>query len=202
MGKRIERIDAYIEKSADFAQPILTRLRDLVHEACPSIEETWKWSFPNFDRRGIVCSMAAFKEHCGFGFWKASLLRDEHKLLTLSGEAMGQLGKIKSLDDLPHGEILIGYIRQAVELNEKGVKAPRAKTDGKKELPIPEYLSAALERSEAASRTFENFSYSNKKEYVEWLTEAKTEATRNKRLAEAIEWMNEGKTRNWKYARK
>jgi uncharacterized protein YdeI (YjbR/CyaY-like superfamily) len=202
MKKRNEKIDAYIANAAEFAQPILTHLRELVHKACPEIEESWKWSFPNFDYKGIVCSMAAFKQHCSFGFWKASLMSDPHKLLTQSREAMGQMGQLKSLADLPPDDVLIAYIKEAVELNEKGVKIPKPKANGNKDLQIPDYLVSALETNEAASETFENFSYSNKKEYVEWLTEAKTEETRSKRLAAALEWMREGKARNWKYERK
>ena len=203
MNNTNERVDAYIAKSADFAKPILTHLRALVHEACPEIVETWKWSFPNFEYKGIVCNMAAFKQHCTFGFWKASLMKDADKLLSAGSEAMGQLGKIKSLADLPPDEVLLAYIREAVELNEKGVKLPlRAVAGAKKELEVPEYLAAALEGSSKAAETFENFSYSNKKEYVEWIREAKTVETRAKRLASAIEWMNEGKPRHWKYAKK
>ncbi|MGC2236657.1 MAG: YdeI/OmpD-associated family protein [Pyrinomonadaceae bacterium] len=203
MGKRDERVDAYIAKSADFAKPILTHLRELVHLASPEIEESWKWSFPNFDYKGIVCSMAAFKQHCSFGFWKASLMSDPEKILTNSREAMGQMGQIKNLADLPPDDVLIAYIKEAVELNEKGVKIPsKAKTTEKKPLEIPDYFTTALEGNEKASETFENFSYSNKKDYIEWLTEAKTEETRNKRLAVAIEQMAEGKSRHWKYARK
>lgn len=203
MGKRDERIDAYIAKSADFAKPILTHLRALVHEACPEIEESWKWSFPNFDYKGIVCSMASFKQHCSFGFWKASLMSDPNKILTQSREAMGQMGQLKSLADLPPDAVLIAYIKEAVELNEKGVKIPaRAKTGDKKELNVPDYFTTALEANEKATETFENFSYSNKKEYVEWIKEAKTEETKNKRLAAAVEQMAEGKSKNWKYERK
>src|SRR5215213_2106905 len=127
-----ERIDAYIAKSADFAKPILTHLRALVHAACPDIEETWKWSFPHFDYKGTVCSMAAFKRHCSFGFWKASLMKDSHRLLTAGSEAMGQLGQIKSLADLPPDALLIAYVREAVELNEKGVKAAKPRATEKK----------------------------------------------------------------------
>ncbi|MET0752573.1 MAG: YdeI/OmpD-associated family protein [Pyrinomonadaceae bacterium] len=203
MGKRDERVDAYIAKSADFAKPILEHLREIVHRASPEIEESWKWSFPNFDYKGIVCSMAAFKQHCSFGFWKASLMSDPEKLLTNSREAMGQMGQIRSLADLPPDDVLIAYIKEAVELNEKGVKLPsKAKTAEKKPLEIPDYFVSALEGNEKASGTFENFSYSNKKDYVEWITEAKTEETRNKRLATAVEQMAEGKTRHWKYAKK
>ena len=203
MKNKDERIDAYLENAADFAKPILTHLRALVHEACPEIVETWKWSFPHFDHKGIVCQMAAFKHHCTFGFWKASLMKDADRILTAGSEAMGQLGQIKSLADLPPDAVLIAYIKEAVELNEKGVRLPpRAATGAKKELEIPEYLVAALEGDSKAAETFENFSYSNKKEYVEWLTEAKTVETRAKRLATAVAWLSEGKTRNWKYAKK
>ena len=203
MSKRDERIDAYIAKSADFAKPILTHLRALIHEACPDVEEKWKWSFPHFDHKGPLCHMAAFKKHCTFGFWKASLMTDPHKLLTAGSEAMGQMGQLKSLADLPPAEVLTSYIKEAVELNEKGVKLPpRANPGEKKVLEIPEYFVAALEENSKASETFENFSYSNKKEYVEWLVEAKTEETRRKRLETALEWLNDGKSRHWKYAKK
>ena len=203
MTTKDERIDAYIANAAEFARPILTHLRSVVHAACPDVQETWKWSFPNFDYKGIVCSMAAFKAHCTFGFWKASLMRDEHKLLERSGDAMGHFGRITSLADLPDDAILIAYIEEAVELNEKGVKLPpRPRSAERKELEIPEYLIAALEANVKASETFENFSYSHKKEYVEWITEAKAEETRNKRLAAALEQMAEGKSRHWKYNRK
>lgn len=205
MGKRDERIDAYIEKSADFAKPILRHLRELVHRGCPQVKETMKWSFPHFDYRGgILCSMASFKRHCAFGFRKASLLSDSDKLLAQSREAMGQMGQIKSLDDLPPDDVLIGYIKEAARLNEENVKLPsgRAQTSGKKEIVVPDYVSEALRQNRKAHETFENFSYSNKKEYVQWITEAKTAETRDKRLATAIQWLNEGKSRNWKYERK
>lgn len=201
--KKDERIDAYIEKSADFAKPILTHLRQLVHEASPEIEETMKWSMPFFDYKGTVCNMAAFKQHCSFGFWKASLMNDSHKIMTENSEGMGQFGQLKSLADLPSDKVLITYIKEAVRLNEEGVKVPsKPKTTEKKELVIPEYFVSALEENSAASEHFENFSPSKKKDYVEWLNEAKTEDTRNKRLSTAIEWIAEGKARNWKYERK
>src|SRR5215213_244776 len=138
------RVDAYIEKSADFAKPILNHIRKLVHKAFPDITETMKWSFPHFDYKGTVCSMAAFKQHCSFGFWKASLMTDSHKLLTAGSEAMGQMGQIKSLADLPPDEVLISYVREAVELNEKRVKVPKPRVTGKKELEVPECFIAVL----------------------------------------------------------
>jgi uncharacterized protein YdeI (YjbR/CyaY-like superfamily) len=200
MGKKIEKIDGYIENSADFAKPILNHLRELIHTACPDVEEKWKWSFPNFDYKGPFCNMAGFKQHCSFGFWKASLMRDEHKILNAGNEAMGQMGRLKSLEDLPPDDVMIAYIKEAKELNDKGIKRPsKPKSTEKKELVIPEYLTTALEENAQAQETFESFSYSHKKEYVEWITEAKTEETRNKRLEKTIEQMSAGKSRHWKY---
>jgi uncharacterized protein YdeI (YjbR/CyaY-like superfamily) len=198
MGTRSDRVDSYIAKSAEFARPILEHLREVVHSACPEVEEAFKWSLPCYMYKGMLCSMAAFKEHCSFGFWKSSLVlgNDAPKV----EPSMGSFGKITRLSDLPGDEVLTGYIHEAMRLNEAGIKAPnRPKPKVPKELVIPEVLTAALAGNEAARATFEKFSTSHKREYAEWLTEAKTEATRSKRLATAIEWMAEGKPRNWKY---
>ena len=191
------RIDAYIERSADFAQPLLKHIRKLVHKAAPEIVETMKWSFPHFDYKGTVCSMAAFKEHCAFGFWKQSLLEDG--AFPAEKTAMGSFGRITSRKDLPDDKTMVKLIRDAVSLNEKGIKVKRQTTPGKKDLVIPPYLLEALAKNDTAAATFESFPYSCKKEYVEWITEAKTDATRDKRLATTIEWLAEGKRRNWKY---
>lgn len=191
------RIDAYIEKSAEFAKPILEHLRKLVHKACPDVEETWKWSFPHFDYKGVLCSMAAFKQHATFGFWKQSLM--EQDAFPAEKTAMGSFGRITSLKDLPSDKVMIGLIHQAMELNEKGVKVEKKKPAARKELIVPDDLKKALSKNKKAQAQFDKFSYSHKKEYVEWITEAKTEPTRNKRLATTIEWLAEGKSRNWKY---
>lgn len=191
------RIDAYIEKSADFAQPILSHLRELIHKACPDVDETLKWSMPAFEYKGILCGLAAFKAHCTFMFWKQSLL--ESDAFPETKTAMGSFGRITSLKDLPKDKVLIGLIHQAMELNEKGIKAPKAKPAVKKELMVPDDLAAALKKNKKAATHFDKFSYSHRKEYVEWLNEAKTEPTRNKRLATTLEWLAEGKSRNWKY---
>jgi uncharacterized protein YdeI (YjbR/CyaY-like superfamily) len=200
MGTKDPRVDAYIEKSADFAKPILLHLRELVHTACPEVEETMKWSFPHFDYKGVLCSMASFKAHCAFGFWKGELL-SETMGDNQSREAMGHLGRISGLSDLPKDRQMIKYIKEAVKLNDAGVKAPnRSKPKSeKKELVVPDYFMAALKKNKKALATFNGFTYSSRKEYVEWVTEAKTEATREKRLAQAVEWMAEGKVRHWKY---
>lgn len=202
MEKYDKRLDAYIEQAADFAQPILKHLRSLVHQASPEIMETMKWSFPHFDYKGTVCSFAAFKQHCAFGFWKSSLLSDPENLLQENKqEAMGQLGRITTLADLPQDEVLITYIQQAVALNEQGIKVEKKKPAPKAELLVPDFVREALETQPAAAAYFEKLSPSHKREYLEWITSAKTEETRNKRMTTTLEWLTEGRSRNWKYER-
>jgi hypothetical protein len=190
------RVDAYIEKSAEFAKPILVHIRKLVHKACPEAVETMKWSMPHFDHKGMLCGMASFKQHCTLGFWKQSLL--ENDAFPAQKTAMGSFGRITSISDLPPDDVIVGLVRQAAELNEKGVKVEK-KPSVKKDLVVPDYFNAALKKNKTARETFENFPYSCKKEYVEWIAEAKTDATREKRLATTLEWLSEGKRRNWKY---
>ena len=193
-------VDAYIEKSADFAKPILNHIRVQVHSACPDVEETMKWGFPHFMYKGILCSMAAFKQHCAVGFWKGALVfqsipgvkKSEHR-------AMGHLGRITTIADLPERKIFIRCVIEAVRLNETGVKVPAKPKPAKKELVVPADLTASLKANKKALATFKNFSYSHRKEYVQWITAAKTEETRQKRLRTAIEWMEKGKSRHWKY---
>ena len=192
------RVDAYIDKAKDFAKPILNHIRSLVHEACPEVVETMKWSFPHFDYKGMMCSMASFKEHCAFGFWKQSLMED--KAFPAEKTAMGSFGRLTSVKDLPDDKTMKKLIADAVKLNDAGVKVKRAfVAKGNKELVVPEILVAALDANAAAAEKFNSFPYSCKKEYVEWINEAKTDATRDKRLATTIEWLTEGKRRNWKY---
>jgi uncharacterized protein YdeI (YjbR/CyaY-like superfamily) len=205
MPSKDPRIDAYIKKAAPFAQPIMVHLRELVHKACPEATETVKWGFPHFEYKGILCSMAAFKQHCSFGFWKGSLMKDDKKLLNSVGVTdMSHFDKVTSLKDLPSDKILTAYIKEAVRLNEEGVKLPpkpKLKEAEKKPLETPPQLQAALKRNKAAQIVFEGFSPSHKREYVEWITEAKTEATRDKRIATAVKWLREGKSRHWKYVK-
>jgi uncharacterized protein YdeI (YjbR/CyaY-like superfamily) len=157
---------------------------------------------PHFDYKGIMCGMAAHKQHCSFGFWRGSELALESG--RSASEGMGHFGRITSLSDLPDEETLIGYVRKAVALKDSGAKQP-TRAEPKKEraeLEVPEYFAAALRKNRKAQQTFENFSYSRRKEYLEWVTGAKREETREQRLATAMEWMAEGKPRNWKYERK
>ncbi len=199
-----KRIDAYIMNAERFAQPVLNHLRELVHIACPGVQETIKWSFPHFEYNGsILCSMASFKKHCAFGFWKASLMKDPHKLFAVHERtAMGQLGRIESIEDLPADKILISYIKQAARLNKEGVKLPSRARLASTVSEAPDYMIKALKKNKKAWSNFEAFSPGQKKEYIEWVTGAKTEPTRNKRLSDMLEWVAEGKIRNWKYLRK
>lgn len=191
------RIDDYIERSADFAKPILNHIRKLVHEAIPDVEEKIKWSMPFFDYKGPLCNMASFKQHCAFGFWKQSLL--EQDAFPTEKTAMGSFGRVTSVKDLPGDKLMIKLIRQAAKLNEDGVKIPKKPAKEKKELVVPDTLTAALKKNAKARKTFEEFPYSKRKDYIEWLDEAKTDATREKRLATTIQQLEEGKSRNWKY---
>lgn len=196
------RIDVYIEKAAPFARPILQHLREIIHQACPGAVETMKWSFPHFDYKGsILCSMAAFKHHCAFGFFKASQMYDLHGILTtVDRTSMGHLGKITSLEDLPADDVLKEYIADAMKLNDEGVKAaPRVKPKRSTEVDVPADLQAALNKNKTALQVFEAFAPSHRREYVNWIEEAKREATREKRIATTIEQLVEGKQKDWKY---
>ncbi|NML38907.1 hypothetical protein HHL17_17000 [Chitinophaga sp. G-6-1-13] len=204
MSQQDARIDAYILKSAGFAQPILEHMRALVHKACPEVEETIKWGMPYFTCEGqLFCCFAAFKAHCSFIFWKGALMDDPDNIFQQRGEnGMGQLGKIASLKDLPSDKIFIKYLKAAAKLSTRDLPpATKKATPVKKELEVPDWLLSAIKKNKKAWATFEAFSYSNKKEYVEWITSAKTDATRDSRLADALAWMAEGKIRNWKYVK-
>jgi uncharacterized protein YdeI (YjbR/CyaY-like superfamily) len=202
MVKTNPAVDAYIAKAAPFARPILEKIRALFHRACPDLEETMKWSFPHFEYRGVVGSMAAFKQHLAFGFWKASLMKDPHGLLRKVGDTSMSLAHVTDISELPTDAVLLEYIREAVALNEQGVKLKKPKKAKKPEIEVPDYFLAALKKNKKALAAFEAFSPSCRREYVEWIVEAKQESTRQKRLKQAIEWIAEGKARNWKYERK
>lgn len=204
MATKDPRIDSYIAKAAPFAQPILNHIRKLVHSTCPEVEETIKWGFPHFDYKGeMMCSMASFKAHAVFGFWKASLMNDPALMDNAKNESsMGHSGKLTSLKDLPTDKKMIGYIKEAMKLTDNGIKLPPKKKVVKKDLVIPDFFEIALKKNKKANAIFQDFAYSHKKEYLEWITEAKTEVTREKRIAQALEMMSEGKSRNWKYQKK
>ena len=198
MATRDPRIDAYIAKSADFARPILEHLRATVHAACPEVEETLKWSSPHFMYRArLLCGMSAFKQHVAFGFWLGKLVASTGK----DHEAMGQFGCITRIADLPSKKSLTSLVRKAMALNDAGVSSPSRARGAEPRPPaeVPADLAAALVKNRKARATFDAFSNSNRREYIEWITEAKRAPTRAQRLAQAIEWLAEGKPRNWKY---
>lgn len=211
MGTRDPRIDAYIDRAAPFAKPILTHIRDVVHSACPEAEEAVKWSMPFFVYKGSpLCNMAAFKAHASFGFWLgAQVMGDD-----AAEDAMGQFGRLTSVKDFPSKPVLTKHIRKAMALTDAGVKlaragavsgsAPSTKTAPKQAarsvaLAVPTELAQALQRHPEAKATFDAFPPSQRREYAEWIAEAKRAETRERRVQQALEWLAEGKTRNWKY---
>lgn len=194
-----KQFDAYIAKSPDWAQPILTSLRAIVHETCPDVDEELKWSSPTFTYHGIMCGMVAFKEYATFHFWKGELVTGT----ALGANGMGaaaQFGRMTSVRDLPPKRQLVSYIKKAMKLNEDGVKVDRPKKK-RATLTMPDYFLAAIKKNRKALAAYEKFSPSHRREYIEWIVDAKTDATRDKRVAQAVEWMAEGKARNWKYQR-
>ena len=195
------RIDSYIEKSADFAKPVLRHLRELVHEACPDAEETLKWRSPSFTYRGrIMCGMMAFKQHATFGFWHKGMEEVLEKGGDKGDEAWGSLGRLTGLADLPSDKALLEYVKTAARLNESDAPArPRPARKPAAPAPVPADLAAALKKNRKAAATFEKFSSSHRRDYIEWITEAKRDETRAKRLATTLEWLAQGKSRNWKY---
>lgn len=198
MNKQDPRIDEYIARSQPFAKPILKRLRTLVHDGCPDVEETMKWSFPHFMHHGILCSMASFKEHCAFGFWKEELMVGAGA----DAPVTGQFARLTTVKDLPSRAIFLRLIREAVRLNEEEVKpAPRSAPAKSRSVRAPADLLAALRNNPAARNAYDEMSPSHKREYIDWITEAKRNETRKRRVADAVEWMAEGRIRNWKYVR-
>lgn len=197
MAKRDRRIDAYIRNAQPFAQPILKHIRGAVHQGCPEVEETLKWSMPAFMYKGILCGMAAFKRHATFGFWK-------HKLVmgAKPGRGMGSFGCITSLQDLPSKGTLVELVKKARKLNDAGAPSPMANRKKRPPLPVPSYFRLALRKNAKARAAFEAFPPSHQREYLEWIIEAKKPETRHRRVATTIAWLAQGKARNWKYERK
>lgn len=190
------RIDAYIAKAAPFAQPILAHVRDRVRALVPDVEETLKWGAPSFVLDGkILLMMAAFKAHAALNFWRGQELRGEQA----NADAMGQFGKLTAVSDLPPDEELDALILQAAELT-RSVPAPRKPKHAPKPAPAlhPEF-AAALAAAPKAKEVLDGFPPSAQRDYLEWILEAKQDATRRRRIATAIKWLSEGKRRMWKY---
>lgn len=203
MEKHSPKIDAYIEKSQDFAKPILDYIRETVHQFCPDAEETMKWSFPHFMYKGkILCAMASFKQHCTFGFWLEKEMKTMKEITRdIEKNSMFSLGKITKIEDLPAQPQLKKVIKEAMELTDMGVTIKKAPIS-KGETEIPDYFQSALNENKKALEIFGKGSPSFRKEYINWILEAKTEATRNKRMEQSLEWIAEGKSRHWKYEKK
>ena len=197
------KVDAYIAKAQPFAQPILAHIRELVHKACPEVEEAVKWSMPFFVVRGVVLGhMAAFKQHCAIGLWGPEMNAILNEAGLHSENGMGSLGEIISLKDLPADKKMLGYYRHAAELIVSGQRTKSLVRTAKSVKPAPEVpseLSVALKKNKAAAKVFAAFSTSCKREYSDWIAEAKRPETKEKRVAQAVEWIAEGKSRNWKY---
>lgn len=196
-------IDSYIEHAEPFAIPILKKMRAWVHKACPEVTESLKWGMPAFDYKGPLCSMASFKQHCVFAFWKEELISDPDQILQKramkGGTAMGHLGRIIKVSELPPDKVMIGFIRQVMKLNEEGVKVAKKKVLLSEIPEMPAEFKKALTKNKEASLNFKKFTPSAQKDYINWIAEAKTETTRMKRIDTSIEWISEGKRRNWKY---
>ena len=199
MARKDARIDAYIAKAQPFARPILERIRATVLSASKELEETLKWGHPAFTYNGIICVMAGFKRHVTLGFSKSKLLLDANGVP--AGEAWGQFGRITELSELPPTRELVGYVKRAMKLNADGVTVKRV-VKPKQAIPMPAALRTALAKAPKAKACYAALPPGHQREYLEWVTEAKTDATRDKRIATTIEWLTEGKHRNWKYERK
>lgn len=198
-----EKVTEYIEKAQPFLQPILKHIRELVHKTNKDVEKKIKWGMPHFDYKGMYCGIAAMKQHCGFGFWKAGLLKDPGNYIAKGEDAgMGSFGRITSMKDLPPDKALIDFLKQAKELNDNDAKPePRSKKE-KPQLVLPEVALKALKKNAKAKATFDRFSPGQQRDYIEWIVEAKTDATRDKRLETMLQWLEEGKIRHWKYVKK
>lgn len=195
MGSRDKRIDAQIKTSAAFAQPIMTALREMVHEACPDVEETMKWSRPHFDYKGPFCGMAAFKAHMTFGFWKSAIMKEQGADATV----MDKLDRMESIKDMPSKRAIMAVLKVAIAVNDEGLKSAPKKSAAPKPIVIPPELDAALSMSKKVRAAFDAFSPSQRREYCDWVAGAKRDETKLARVEKAIAQIKEGKHLNWKY---
>lgn len=194
-------VDDYLAKAPAFARPIADHLRSLLHATCPELVEDIKWSLPHFSYRGeMMCVFAAASKHCSFTFLKQEIMKDPRLRANPAMPAAKRfLGKITSIADLPADAELIAFIKEAMALNEQGMKPPRRESKTPKEIAMPEEFARALAANPAAREIFEAKSPSFRKEYLVWISDAKTEVTRQKRIDESLDWIAEGKGRFWKY---
>jgi uncharacterized protein YdeI (YjbR/CyaY-like superfamily) len=202
-GSFHDGVDAYINKAQPFAQPILSHLREIVHAAVPEVEEAIKWSMPFFVYKGIILgNIAGFKAHCSFGIWKENVQPVMKDNVERRGGGMGNFGKITSMDDVPADKELKKILKEAAAKIDSGERNKNWEGRGTKnrgEAEVPEALASALKKNKLAAKQFETMSPSCRREYCEWIADAKRDATRDSRVATALEWISEGKQRNWKY---
>jgi uncharacterized protein YdeI (YjbR/CyaY-like superfamily) len=202
VARHSPEVDAYIAGSAEFARPILGKIREAFHAGCPALEERLKWGVPSFEYNGLLGGMAAFKKHVAFGFWKSRLMEGFAERFAAAPRASFMGARLESVKDLPPKRVLVAFVRQAVRLNEEAIRDLRAARPSRpSRVAVPRDLALALAANARAKRTFEAFPPSAKRDYAEWIVEAKTEATRRRRLDTAVQWLAEGKRRNWKYER-
>lgn len=197
LSMKSPKVDAHIKNAPTFARPILKRLRAAIHKGCPKVEETIKWQFPFFMHKDrVLCGMMNFKAHCALVFWKSALIVKEKG--PSAKVILKDLRHIASLDDLPEGRELLSYIKLAAQFNEKGMKVSRREA---KPVAVPRELMIALRANPKAFKHFEAFSPSKRKDYIFWISSAKTEETLERRLETAIDLISQGKARLWKYGK-
>lgn len=202
MAKRSPEVDAYITGSAEFARPILSRIREAFHAGCPALDERIKWGVPSFEYKGLLGGMAAFKKHVAFGFWKSRLMKSFSERFAAAPRASFMGARLESVKDLPPKRVMVAFVREAVRLNEEAIREPRpARPSRPSRVAVPRDLKIAIAANARATKTFDALPPSAKRDYVEWIVEARTEATRARRLDTAVQWLAEGKRRNWKYER-
>jgi uncharacterized protein YdeI (YjbR/CyaY-like superfamily) len=204
MAKLNSKVTDYIAKSADFAKPILNHLREIIHSTCPDVEEDIKWGTPHYGYKGDhLVMMAGFKSHCSFSLYKAEIMKDKTIQDSVkAGKKFGYMDKVKSIDELPAKKVLMAYIKEAMVINESGLKKAVVKSDKPKVVEMPDYFAKALKANTKAYKVFAEKSDSFRKEYIVWIGDAKTEDTRQKRIEQSLEWIAEGKGRFWQYAKK
>jgi uncharacterized protein YdeI (YjbR/CyaY-like superfamily) len=203
-SRRDPRVDAYIAKAKPFAQPILTHLRESFHRAAPEVEEAIKWSMPFFVMNGVILgNMAGFKEHCSLGLWGGAMSENLKAAGIDSNAGMGKFGRIAGLKDLPPKKQLDDLIREAARLIVDGERTQSIERPTQKKaaraVVVPDELAMALKKNKSAAMHFEAMTATCRREYAEWIGEAKQKATRDRRVTQAVEWIAEGKKRNWKY---
>ncbi|HTJ52512.1 MAG TPA: YdeI/OmpD-associated family protein [Cyclobacteriaceae bacterium] len=196
-----KKVDTYIDNSADFAKELLEYLRNIIHKTCPDVEEDIKWGTPHYSYKGDhLCMMAGFKNHCSFSLYKAELMKDKAIQDSVkAGKKFGYMDKLKSVSELPKKNILISLIKEAMTLNEQGIKKEVSKSAKSKVLEVPDYFEKELKANTKAKEVFYSKSDSFRKEYIVWISDAKTDETRHKRMDEALEWIADGKGRFWKF---